>query len=485
MKPFRLPAPIDGINLRKAPHELAPTEARVLENYLIFDWGIRECGNTGTLTNPGTSAKPVKTIIPFKSVTGTAKQLICTTDKVYVTSSSSWGSTTDKTGALTITLGTWQYEYFNKKIFLHNGTDDALVYDIAGDTLTASGFTGLSPDDQVLIAPWNYKNRLYSIEQSNPRFAYTNSNDAVSGAMTLIDLAPVLLQTGPLLFGTGWSVNQGVANEELCVFVSAMGDVLVYSGDNPSADNWQLVSRVSIPMPLGNRAFLRFGQDVLIVTTRGVVSLARVVTAQEKREEYFVISSKLGNSFTGANVKPAVDPRQPFIYFAGASAGVVYILNYERGAWSTMTLPANSINSLAFFDSGTEGQYLIVGQSDGSVIRVDDSGGNSMAHTWRPGYMDFGSAQKKKISAIRVIGRNISGSDLFSNTINIASEMNDATPSVADTRTTTGIGTYYTYQELQPSGIGKFVCPMFAKASTGERNEINGAEIYYEEGGFH
>lgn len=483
MKPFFLPAPIDGINLRKAPHELALTEARELENYLIFDWGIREAGNTGTLTNPGTAAKPVKTIIPFKSVTGTAKQLICTDSKVYVTSSSSWGSTTDKTGALTITLGTWQYEYFNKKIFLHNGTDDALVYDIAGDTLAASGFTGLSPDDQVLICPWNYKNRLYSIEQSNPRFAYTNTNDAVSGAMTLIDLAPVLLQTGPLLFGTGWSVNQGLSNEELCVFVSAMGDVLVYSGDNPSADNWQLVNRVSIPMPIGNRAFLRFGQDVLIVTARGVVSLARVIAAQEKKEEYFVVSSKLGNSFSGANVKPAVDPRQPFIYFAGASAGVIYVLNYERGAWSTLRLPATTINTFGFFDSGTEGQYLIAGMSDGSVIRLDDSGGNTMAHTWRPGYFDFGTPAKKQITAVRVVGRNISGADQFSNTVNIGLEFLETLP--ADTRTTTGIGTFYTYQELQPPGIGKFICPVFAKASTGERNEINGAEIYYEEGGFH
>lgn len=490
MKSIILPAPIDGMNLRASPHQLQPTEARDLDNYLIFDWGIREAGSRGTLTNPSGASKAVRTIVSFKSGE-TQKQLICTTDKVWVTSSSSWTAPTDKTGALTITTGQWQYTFFNKKIFLQNGTDDSLVYDIATDALTASGFTGLSPDDQVLIAPWNYKSRLYSAEQSGSRYAYTNTVDAVSGAMTLVDLGPVFLQTGVLLFGTSWSVNQGLANEELCVFVSSMGDVLVYSGDYPGASNWQLINRVVIPTPTGNRGFIRFGQDVLIVTVRGVVSLAKVIAAQSQDEEYYIISSKLGDVFSGADVKPALDPRQPFIYFAGTSAGKIYVLNYERGAWSTLSLDATNITTFGFFDSGTAGNYLIIGQSDGSVKRLDDSAGNTVTHVWKPGYTDCGSPLvQKTVTGVRVIGRNISGSNSnFVNTVGVATDFTEQTfPSNGqDTKTTavTGTPSNYTYQELTPSAVGVYLSPTFTKTSASEQNEIASAEMFFETGGVH
>ena len=47
-----IPFPSDGLNLIAAPDQFLPTEARILDNYFIFDWGIRERSKIYTVNTP-------------------------------------------------------------------------------------------------------------------------------------------------------------------------------------------------------------------------------------------------------------------------------------------------------------------------------------------------------------------------------------------------------------------------------------------------
>ena len=64
--------------------------------------------------------------------------------------------------------------------------------------------------------------------------------------------------------------------------VSSRGDVLIYAGTSPEdSDTWSLARRLSIPPPLSRRAYIELQNDVMIATTRGVVSLVDVLNNQQ------------------------------------------------------------------------------------------------------------------------------------------------------------------------------------------------------------
>lgn len=473
---FFIQAPIDGLNLRDAPYAVSPTEAIQLDNYLVFDWGIRETGAFTSLTHP--AAGTIGQLVFFKNQNATPTQLICVANKVYSTTSATWGSPTNLTGALTITSDAWRYAFWKKRIFLVNATNVGLIYDIAGATLAADTWTGLTTDNASQV--FSFKQRLYYIEKASTSMWY-GPESSVSGALTEYDVEEFLEDYGTLVFGTSWSVNQGNYNEQLLILVSSAGEVLIYSGDSPVADNWQLVTRVSIPVPIGNQAFIRLGQDVLICTTRGVVSLAAVVAGRADQEKYFNVSGKIADQFgVVVNVPPIKDPRRPFIYFASSAAQYIYVLNFERGAWSRIdtNISSGTISAMSYYDNGTIGQYLNVSYSNSTSALLDDTTGNTAAHAWRTGFMPIEPHKFKQVNKVRAIGRNTAGTAQFVNTI--ACRYDNLTSNTAsDTKTSSTSSTSYLDQELQPVGVGRRPSLIFTKTSTGEQNELVGCDVYY------
>lgn len=473
---FFVPAPIDGLNLRNSPYNLSPTEAQQLDNYLVFDWGIRETGAFTSLTHP--TSGTIGQLIFFTNQNGTATQLICVGNKVYSTTSATWGSPTDLTGALTITSNSWRHAFWKKRVFMVNATDVGLIYDIAGATLAADTWTGLTTDNASQV--FSFKQRLYYVKKASTS-VYYGGVGGVSGALTEYDVSSFFEHYGTILFGTSWSVNQGNYNEQLFVLVSSAGEILVYSGDSPAADNWALVTRVTIPTPIGNQAFIRLGQDLLISTVRGVVSLATVIAGRQDEERYFNISGKIADQFgISVNVPPIRDPRRPFIYFASSSAQYIYVLNFERGAWSRLdtTIGSGTISAMSFFDQGTVGNYLNVSFSNSTSKLMDDSTGNTVAHAWRTGFLGVEPNKVKQVEKVRAIGRNTAGTSQFVNTI--ACRFDNLTDNTAsDTKSASTSSTNYLDHELAPVGIGRRPSLIFSKTSTGEQNELVGCDVFY------
>lgn len=481
-----VPAPVDGLNLRTSVYELGPKEAIQLDNYLVFDWGIRECGNFSALTQPTTGA--IGQLIYFKDTNGAAMQLICMANKVYSVNNANWSTPTNLTGALTITSDAWRYCFFKKRIFMVNATNVGLIYSISGSTLAADTWTGLTTDNASQV--FSYKQRVYYI-QKNSTSVWYGPVSSVAGALTEFDVGEFLEDYGTLLFGCSWSVNQGQQNEQLFVLVTLAGEVLIYSGDYPAAPNWTILTRVQIPTPIGNQAFIRLGQDILIVTYRGVISLAGVVSGRYEEEPYYNTSLKLGDSFGSVNVKPARDPRLPFLYFASSSAQYIFALNFERGAWSRIdtTVGSGTIGALSFFDNGVTGNYLNVAFSNQTSKLLDDTAGNTATHAWRTGLMNIEPTRQKHVKFLRVYCRNISGTAQIANSVSVRMDNLFGSPST-DNRTTdisaltpalSGYG--YSEQQLNPNGLGKRPSIIFSKTSTGEQNEIAGLDLFYSKTG--
>ena len=481
LKAFHLPAPIDGLNLRASPFDLQITEAQQLDNYLVYDWGIRETGAFTSLTHPESGT--IGQLIFFKDDNGAAQMLICLANKVYSVNNPGWTSPTNLTGALTISSNAWRYCFWKKRIFMVNGTNNGLIYSISGGTLAADTFTGLTTDNASQV--FSFKQRIFYIEKNSTSVWY-GTESAVSGALSEYDVDDFLEDYGNLLFGTSWSVNQGSYNEQLFVLVTTNGEVLIYSGDSPDADNWALVTRVSIPIPIGNQAFIRIGQDLFICTYRGVVSLGAVVAGRQDEERYYNVSGKVADQFgMAANVPPIKDPSRPFVFFPGSAAQYIFALNNERGAWSRIdtTLGSGTITAMAFWeDTSGNGNFLMPSFSNSTTKRLDDSIGNSASHAWRTGFLPVEPDKYKQVNKVRAIGRNTAGTAQFVNSVSCRFDVLTGNTQ-SDTKTTTTSSTSYADHELQPVGVGRRPSLIFSKTSSGEQNELTGCDLFYTTGG--
>ena len=93
--------------------------------------------------------------------------------------------------------------------------------------------------------------------------------DAVGGVLLPIYLAGAATKGGKLLFGASWSIDAGDGIDDKCVFVTDLGEVLVFTGSNPGdAANWRQEGRYQIGAPLGMNAHMLLGGDLIIAHGR-------------------------------------------------------------------------------------------------------------------------------------------------------------------------------------------------------------------------
>jgi len=509
VKSISLPAPTGGLNLVANPWALQQTEARVLDNYYVHDWGIRQRGRSDfEETLDDSSESEVGQMVRYYDTSGVGYVLVCTDKNVY-----RWGGatvTTNKTASVTITTPFTSSCIFNKKIFLVNGTDAGAIYDIATEALTTVTTT---PNMSSFTHVWNYKNRLYG---SAGTTIYYGAVDAVAGTLTSLDIASTLNESGKIAWGSSWSVNQGDQNEDLMAIGMTSGEILIYSGDWPASPNWQLVSRVKGPAPVGQNPVTQFGQDLLITTARGVVSLRSIVATASSGEALYVVTRKLGDilaNFTG-NADIAFSILTPFMYLlapayngsgrSGYHEQSVWVLNYELGAWSQLRFPlggeGEEIQAIEFLPGGSDEGRLIFAVGGGSDVKlyrvrlITGEEDTAVYFDWRTPFFDLGTKGQKVVKFIRALSRYVAGANAATrNVVSISASSDFADPATAQTDTaSTAETTYdadlvypYRLQELSPPGVGQYISVAFGKNSLGENNgEVNdlaGVEIYYEE----
>jgi hypothetical protein len=130
-----------------------------------------------------------------------------------------------------------------------------------------------------LVYVWKYRNRLYFIQKNSMNAWYLDTIDAVGGVLKPIYMAGASNRGGKLLFGATWSIDAGDGTDDKCVFVTDLGDVLIFTGSNPGdATNWRQEGRYQIGAPLGMNAHCLLGGDLIILTVDGAVPLSQAIT---------------------------------------------------------------------------------------------------------------------------------------------------------------------------------------------------------------
>lgn len=495
-------APIDGLNLVDPPHLLKPTEARQLDNYYIYDWGIRERGPFTTVALPD-GGYPESMFTVSSTSKGQLVWISSSNSNIYYYNGTSFSSSFS-TGGSSGNKASSMF-FFNRKVVFVD-SPPAHTYDITTDTYTTSGVNYNGP--ALAQKGFGFKDRIYII--NNDTLSSTvqfGDVDQIAGTLpNEIDFSSIF-QTGQTpSWGIAWPFNQGLSNDELFVLGNNNGEILIYSGDSPLSATFQLANKVQIPALLGVSVYsntltlptiLKLGQDILINTTRGLISLSQVVNGRIQDAVYYAISRKIGPVLAGATGD--VSYNYPFAYFSGGTGRDIYVLNYERGAWSkfpnvapvgqTITCIAVTKPPYAPIGANPGTSYVYFGLSGGGFMQLTEgalSGADTTAtYTYSSPYFNWGTPSQKSSKMVRVIGRDMN-STAFTNTVAISRDFQDGTLGASSSATTSsGVANQaYTMQEVAPPGIGTDLSFKFSKTgSASSVNEISGYKVFYEDGG--
>ena len=237
-----------------------------------------------------------------------------------------------------------------------NGTDPGFIYDgttwESADTGTiAITFpTGSTLTTADLSYVWMYQKRIWFIEKNSLNVWYLPV-DQVGGELTLFPLGGVFPRGGTLLWGQSWSLANGGAGglSDQCVFCTTEGEVASYQGIDPGqAATWSKVGNYRIGRPLGRKALIKAGGDLVIATTLGFVSLQMASQTDSAALGARAVSSPIEDEWAQAVQLRGQDEWRCQVWADGQMVliapptpinrePVVFVANSVTGAWGKIT----------------------------------------------------------------------------------------------------------------------------------------------------
>ena len=283
LRTINIPVPTRGIIRSENEAFMKPGGAIVQDNWMPTMRGVKlRGGSKRWCVLPETT--PV--ISAFEYVFGTNHRMFAgNATKLY--------DVTAQGGPVAVKTGQTSGNYAAAQITSTSGLSWLTVVNDTGDfplqfdgttwvTLSASEINGPAGSPVAagrnLTYIWKYRGRYFFIEASSMNAWYLGT-DSHRGTLLKIPLSGAASKGGRLLFGCTWSLDAGDGIDDKCVFVTDLGEVIIFTGSNPGdVNNWRQEGRYQIPPPLGMNAHVQVGGDVLIATTEGIVPLSQSIT---------------------------------------------------------------------------------------------------------------------------------------------------------------------------------------------------------------
>lgn len=336
---------ISNRNLSQASQ--GPQGAALLENWFPIATGAIMRRGSEVYATVGDGSKDVESL--FAYVNGNTKKFFASTsDTIYDITSA--GAVTSALAAQT--AGKWSVVQFATPggVFLRgvNGSDTPFVFDgTAWGTTPAITFTdGTTPSQLANV--WASQNRLWFIKK-DALDAYYLPVASIGGAAVVFPLGGVFTRGGELLFGASWSIETLGGLQENTIFVSTQGEVAIYSGSDPSdASTWKLIGVYRIGMPLGPKAWVKAGGDVVIATDIGMIPVSQAMVRDIAALSPNAISYKIETAWNdtvaervGSDWNAIVWPSAQMMAVAPPTVSgtipEVFVANARTGAWTKFT----------------------------------------------------------------------------------------------------------------------------------------------------
>lgn len=400
---YILPAPIGGLNARDSYDMMDEADAIVMDNYYPSETKVCLRGGYRAYALNDESIK-VETLIEFHHGEGD-RLFACGNGKIWDISS----SVAVKEVYSGNLYNNWQYAQFKERLIACNGYDVPLTWLETESGVWAwqeAEFTGDGLDKKKLVNVAVSKQRLFFVEKNSLVCWYSEEAGEVQGNLFALDFSTLVSRGGHLQAIACWTQDGGQGIDDLTLFITSEGEVLVYSGSDPgNADNWSLRGKYYVSKPIGYRCVIQYQGDVVMISEDGYIPLSQVMPLAQNGVQTKAYSDKI----RGLVIERVKDNKNLFgwqviIYPRGGYALFnvpvrqqfeQHVINLSSGAWCRFTDIASlcwgMLNGRLYFGSKS-GVYLFdEGYSDNGL---------SIKGNIHQAYSNLGSNHLKKVQLI-------------------------------------------------------------------------------------
>jgi hypothetical protein len=185
--------------------------------------------------------------------------------------------------------------------FTYTSTGTSTVTSVTG-SYTTIGITGV--DSSTFINVNLFKNRLYFTQKDTLNCWYLDV-DAIGGVASPLYFGGIARNAGYLQAMGTWTLDAGQGADDYAVFVTSMGEIIVYNGTNPdTAETWALKGVWQLGQTFARRCFFKWAGDLLLLTQDGLVPLSSALQSSRLDPRinltdkiYFAVSQAATNYF--------------------------------------------------------------------------------------------------------------------------------------------------------------------------------------------
>lgn len=337
-----IPAPTGGWNSRDPLDAMPQDCAYQLDNFFPETGTVSLRSGHVEFCDTG-EGDPIQTLFSYSGASD-EKLLAAVNGKIYDVTSGTVGAALATGYAKDV--WTWTNYASGGGTFLiganDSGSDVPFVYD--GATITDVAVTGVTDTDlsQVVL----HAQRVFYVERNTLSVWYTTAG-AYQGALTQFDFGPLCRKGGSINAIGSWTRDNGAggADDLLCI-VTTQGEVLLYSGIDPStAADWQLKGIFTVGLPVvGPRCLVNTGPDMVLFCADGFQPLSDYLQYGETRAGSTDLARNIGNSAQEAVALYRSEPGWQGILYSDSSMMIVnvpqtggtfwqFVANTTTGAW--------------------------------------------------------------------------------------------------------------------------------------------------------
>lgn len=310
-RPLRLAAPVGGMNSVSPGTQMPESDCIYAYNLIASDMGlVSRTGWREYVTGlTGNVDSRVRTTIPFHGSIGSANKLFAATDTGIwdVTSSTTspsrvlafanfggdagWG-----VAAAVVTTAGHFLLYADEVNGLHYYSESTGAWAAYATGSGTGQVTGVDPAAVVSVTVW--KNRVWLTERNTAKAYYLDAG-AIFGTATAFNFGGRLAHGGYLVGLFNWSTDGGSGLDTALVGIGSGGDVVIYIGTDPaSAATFALKGVWFVgAIPAGRNVATDFGGDLLILSSLGLMPLARLIVGNVSTDSTQYATSKISNLF--------------------------------------------------------------------------------------------------------------------------------------------------------------------------------------------
>ena len=229
-----------------------------------------------------------------------------------------------------------------------------------------------------------FKNRLYFVEENSMNVWYLPTN-SLGGAAQQLNFGGIARNGGYIQAMGTWTLDAGYGVDDFAVFITNMGEVIVYQGTDPSsATTWALKGVWQIGYVFSRRCFFKWAGDLLILTNDGLMPLTAELQSSrldprialtDKIFQAVATAAQLYSNNFGWQIMYYAEPQMLILNIPISGGTQQYVMHTITKSWANFTgINANCFqmyyNNCFFGGNGYVGQFWNGDSDAGSNINA-------------------------------------------------------------------------------------------------------------------